>query len=311
MTFSFDCQKNQCPKIPDQASYYLRQLYIYNFTICEGTSKDPQTKDKIFSYVWLENQYKKGSNQIASALYHRLLNTDLTGVHIIKVAADGCGGQNKNKIVIGMLNKFLAQDAPQSVKKVVLIFPVVGHSFIPPDKVFGRMEGKIKKHTTLLTDKEYIEIFKSCATVIRLGQECSMLDWKEAVSATLRELKDWHFRLRPTKRILIIKTKQGNLKLRGETNYNFDSGVGKSINKLGKQLSTLNPKPVKEDVPIKKLKLKDLNTLLAKHFTKEWENNQDLTFFKNLFDQQKALSDPQDNESDIGEIDDTNEELAI
>ncbi|KAG8309885.1 hypothetical protein J6590_074737 [Homalodisca vitripennis] len=145
------------------------------------------------------------------------------------------------------------------------------------------MEGKIKKHTTLLTDKECIEIFKSCATVIHLGQECPMLDWKEAVSATLR----------------------------GETNYNVDSEVGKNINKPGKQLSTLIPKPVKEGVPIKKSKLKDLNTLLTKHFTKEWENNQDLTFFKNLFDQQKALSDPQDNESDIGEIDDTNEELAI
>lgn len=34
---------------------------------------------------------KISSNQIASALYHRLLNRDMSGMHTIKVAADGCG----------------------------------------------------------------------------------------------------------------------------------------------------------------------------------------------------------------------------
>lgn len=34
---SFDCQKNLAlPRVPDQAAYYSRQLYFYNFTICVG-----------------------------------------------------------------------------------------------------------------------------------------------------------------------------------------------------------------------------------------------------------------------------------
>ncbi|KAJ4435199.1 hypothetical protein ANN_23775 [Periplaneta americana] len=59
--------------------------------------KELQGKDKIFAYVWFENEYRKGSNQIASALHHRLMSTDLTHYQLIKLVAGGCGGQNKNE----------------------------------------------------------------------------------------------------------------------------------------------------------------------------------------------------------------------
>lgn len=43
MTISYDFQKNMVmPKVPDQAAYHRRQLYTYNFTIREGTSKTKQ-----------------------------------------------------------------------------------------------------------------------------------------------------------------------------------------------------------------------------------------------------------------------------
>lgn len=39
LTMSFDCEKNlPLPKIPDQATYYSRQLYLYNFTVVVGNS---------------------------------------------------------------------------------------------------------------------------------------------------------------------------------------------------------------------------------------------------------------------------------
>lgn len=47
ITLNFDCQKNlPLPKIPDQATYYERQLYIYNFTVVVGSSVDKLTKEK-------------------------------------------------------------------------------------------------------------------------------------------------------------------------------------------------------------------------------------------------------------------------
>ena len=79
LIFTFDCQKNMVlPKVPDQLAYFSRQLYSYNFTIFQGNSKSPQNKQTVFIYNWLETQFSKGSNQIASAVYHRLCTTDMT-----------------------------------------------------------------------------------------------------------------------------------------------------------------------------------------------------------------------------------------
>lgn len=137
ITLSFDCQKNLVlPKIPDQAAYYSRQFYLNNFTICQGTSKDKQTKDKVFIYHWTESDFKKGSNEIASAVFHRLKNTDLHNVSTVRLFADGCGGQNRNGSMICMLQYWLVNEAPANVKQVCLIFPVPGHSYMPPDRVF-------------------------------------------------------------------------------------------------------------------------------------------------------------------------------
>nr|CAD7201393.1 unnamed protein product [Timema douglasi] len=129
----------------------------------------------------------QGSNQAAPAVYHRLTSTDLSSYHTVKLVADGCGGQNKNKIMIGMLRKFLSQDAPSSAKEIKVIFPVVGHSFIPPDRIFGHIKSEVKKHSTLLTDKDYINIIGSHATIIRLRKDCPVLEWKEAVSLVVKE----------------------------------------------------------------------------------------------------------------------------
>lgn len=86
ITFSFDCQKNLVlPKVPGQSAYYSRQLYVYNFTVCQGTSKSKQLKENTFMYIWLETEHKKGSNKIASFVYHRLKNTNLTNIHTIRL----------------------------------------------------------------------------------------------------------------------------------------------------------------------------------------------------------------------------------
>lgn len=93
VTLSFDCQKN-LPKIPDQETYYRRQLYLYNFTIVRGTSNDSLTKENCCtSYVWTEDVHRKGSNEISSCVYHYLQNIHLSpNIKTIRLFADGCGG---------------------------------------------------------------------------------------------------------------------------------------------------------------------------------------------------------------------------
>lgn len=108
------------------------------------TSKDKQTIDT-FIYTWLENEHKKGSNEIASCVFNRLKTTDLTGILNINLFSDGCGGQHKNQTVLGMLCSWLNSEAPKGIKQIECISPVVCHSYIPPGCVFGRLERKILK----------------------------------------------------------------------------------------------------------------------------------------------------------------------
>lgn len=49
MTFSYNCQKNLVnPKVPDQAAYYSRQIYTYNFTIVQGHNHCHLTTENVF-----------------------------------------------------------------------------------------------------------------------------------------------------------------------------------------------------------------------------------------------------------------------
>ena len=123
ITFSFDCQKNNpLPRIPDQSAYYSRQFYLYNFTIVQGSSKDKLNKNTTYAYTWTENEFGKTANQIASTVYDWLNKTNVSGITIIRLFADGCGGQNKNSIMLSMLSKWLLENV--SVKRIEIIFPV-------------------------------------------------------------------------------------------------------------------------------------------------------------------------------------------
>lgn len=53
ITFSYDCEKNlPLPKSADQIVYYKRQLYLYNFTVVQGSSNARLTSDNVRSYLW-------------------------------------------------------------------------------------------------------------------------------------------------------------------------------------------------------------------------------------------------------------------
>lgn len=211
-----------------------------------------------------------------------------------------------------MLGKLLSQDAPPSIKEVKVIFPVVGHSFIPPDRVFGHIEAEVKKHSTLLTDHSYINIIKLYATVIRFGKECPVFEWKEAVSQVTKEPGAWHFKLKPCKRIILRKTKAGSCIVRGEMNYNVDTGEGKSILKHGKLYSSMLPRVIDIGTILKKEKILDLQTLVTKHFGTSWMENEELFFFKNIFQQQKARNEPLvECNSDFGDTLEEEEGLVV
>lgn len=98
-------------------------------------------------------------------LYHILGTLSFNDVHCIKFYCNGCPAQNKNVSLMGMLMQWL-YSTKTSVKHIHVIYPIVGHSFLPPDRVFGRIKKDVKKKNTIILPSEYrtnsaINLFKT------------------------------------------------------------------------------------------------------------------------------------------------------
>lgn len=301
ITFCFDCEKNLAlPKIPDQSCYYSRQLYLYNFAVTVGCSKDKLDKSNTFCYTWTEDEHKKGSNEIASAIYHRLLNTNFQEKKVVRLVADGCGGQNKNLTVIAACSFWLLQKAPKNIEVVELVFPVTGHSFIPPDRVFGNIEKKIRNYENIVNPEEYKKIIAEHGTVIALGRECVVADFKTAAETVFKSTSSLHFKITECKRFYIRRSmRTNNILVRGEPVYRCDVSAFKSITKKNRSLENFRPAAIpKHSVKVKEEKANDVKKLLDKHFGLQWEQNLDLAYFKKFF-QRGNMSSEVEEETDL------------
>ncbi|GBP33253.1 hypothetical protein EVAR_5207_1 [Eumeta japonica] len=135
------------------------------------------TKEPNF-FIWTEDQAKKGSIEIASALTY-LNSADLSGVEVLRLFADGSGGQNKNSQVVHMSIFWLKSHLLANVAKIVLIFPVRGHSFLPADRVFGRVEKDLRKKSFILNPETYREVFAKYGKVHNLAEHWNLYDFKQ------------------------------------------------------------------------------------------------------------------------------------
>ena len=245
--FSFDCEKNlNLLKLPDQVAYYLRNIYLFNFTIVEGSSKSKLTPTNVFAYCWTENIFPKAANEIASALYHRLKSTDFSSCQIVRLVADGCAGQNKNTIMLAMLSKWMTE-APQNVKQIELVFPVVGHSYIPPDRVFAKIEKEVRLHEEINSPQKYLDIISNFSTVTTLGAtDCEVHDWKTASQEVFKPVSNWHFKFKQCKRFILKRSKTpGNILIQGHLHYKSDDGVSKNVCKPGEKSAMINPEKIR------------------------------------------------------------------
>lgn len=301
-TFSYDCQKNlNLLKVPDQVAYYLRNVYLYNFTIVEGSSKSKLLPQNVFAYCWTENLYPKAANQIASAVYHRLKNSDLSKTETVRLVADGCPGQNKNTIMLGMLSKWLCE-APQNVKKVELVFPVVGHSYIPPDRVFAQIEKEVRKHEVISGPQQYLDIISQFSTVNKLDTDIEVLDWKTASQAVFKPVGSWHFQFKLCKRFILKRSKRpANVLIQGHLHYRTDDGVSKNVNKRNKTTSMINPRKINASNNIMDSKKKDTLTLLASHWGNDWQQNENLSFFVPLLESSNQGEDEENEDREYDE----------
>ncbi|XP_065642642.1 uncharacterized protein LOC136074265 [Hydra vulgaris] len=271
-TLAYDLQQVQSlPRVTLQEAYYSRQLSLYNFGLCDLNNNSNH------SYTWLESQSGRGSNEIASAVFHYLttkLSNSLTfneAVDTIRLVSDGCRGQNKNIIMLGMVQSWLF-NSPQHVTKVELIFLVRGHSFLPCDRLFGRIEKDLKVNTEILEPSGFHDIFfKHCNTVNTVNREWFVKDWKKSCTSTYKTLNGFQ----ELKRIILQKhfTSKRKVYVTIQSEMNYKSDLGKPIQLLKRGKShTFNPLVISGMRPISAPKLKDIHYLLAVLYGPDWKN---------------------------------------
>ena len=152
---------------------------MYNFTICQGLSHDSLTPLNTFIYTWTELEGKKGSSEVVSCVDERLTNTTFPNhIHTVRFFADSYGGRNKNSTMVSMLLYWLTKEAPSHIKRVVLYFPIPGHSFHPPDRVFRNIERQINRKEEIILSDGYFSVFRKFGTILRPGVNVNFHDWK-------------------------------------------------------------------------------------------------------------------------------------
>lgn len=209
-TMCFDIMENLVlPKSPIGQTFYARQLYLYVFGVVHHRGRgETQGKDDIHLFIWLESQNRKDSNMVASALNHYLVSVvgdEVKKHENLRMFSDSCYGQNKNFNVLSMLCAVRKQKFPQL--NIEYTFPVRGHSFLPADRVFGRIEQDIRKHDTILVPSKYVQILSKHGNVLVYGKDWHSYDYKSAAASYCKSQRS--FKISDAKMLRVNSDKVG------------------------------------------------------------------------------------------------------
>lgn len=204
---SFDMQQNQpLPKLRVGEVFYARQIWVYNLTFV--VMENVQNESNTFVYTWTEDQSGRGSNEITSALNHFLISLENKFAeypersYTLKLFSDACSGQNKNTNLMMFLVNYVENS--RIFKAIHHVFPIRGHSYMPPDRVFGRYEKVLRKKETIVEPEEYHTVFGTSATVNVLGKDWLISDYMSTSKKAI--VKKLPFKMRE-QRVLIYNYK--------------------------------------------------------------------------------------------------------
>ena len=170
---TFDMQKTlPLPKLSVGEAFYLCQLWLYN----AGVHMIKHTSELPMFHIWMENEAKRGPNEVCSALLASLnvadVGTDSSNPPP-KLAAwsDSCAGQN-----FKMLCFFQYLIPKGRFREIEHKFPEPGHTYLDSDRDFGKIEVAVKKRENIFTADEYHAIIvgafnKPKASVTRMADK--------------------------------------------------------------------------------------------------------------------------------------------
>lgn len=138
------------PKLTVGPAFYKRKLWTFNLGIHDCGSNVG------YMFLWTEDTAKRGSDEITSCLikYLELVKPKSKALHII---SDNCRGQNKNWTFVALYNSLVQQGC---FNEIFHHFPVVGHTYLPCDRDFGRIESFTRKHPNIYNPDDWEEKIK-------------------------------------------------------------------------------------------------------------------------------------------------------
>ncbi|KAF6212106.1 hypothetical protein GE061_012626 [Apolygus lucorum] len=293
-SFVFDLQQvHPLPKTPIGDAFYRRQISFYSFCCVPVDSRAPTF------YTWNETMGKRGANEIGSALIHHLRSQDLSSFSTISMFSDGCAGQNRNAHVVHVLCHWLKNESRENIQKIQVTFPTRGHSFLPADRAFGRVEKRLKNINVITNNNEYDAIYEEFGSVKKLGEDWVVYDIKH-LEQIYQKIKG----ISQTKRLCIkkIRSRDGTVstKVLCCANYRFDSMTEnfRSIVKKGRSDSLENLPEIHTSLALTEEKKRDVIHLLKTHFGADWRDQPNLTWYANVLENAADPSTEEDEECD-------------
>ena len=108
------------------------------------------------------------------------INLLVKDISKLRLFSDSCFGQNKNIFMMAMLSVIRKITFPGI--SIEYTFPVRGHSFLPADRVFGRIQQSIKKKNTILLPEQYYSILREHGNLYVYGKDWNAFDYKSETS---------------------------------------------------------------------------------------------------------------------------------
>lgn len=144
---SFDMMQNQSiPKLALTNTFYSRLYRLYNLTFFINFSTySEQSPENCKLYTRVEFESVRGPNEVSSLLLHFLekleerIKKKSISITELNLFSDSCSAQNKNQFVVATLLYYI-NCKNTLFDKINHTCPVRGHSYMPPDQIFRRIE---------------------------------------------------------------------------------------------------------------------------------------------------------------------------
>lgn len=189
-----------------------------------------------------------------------------------------------------------------------------GHSFLPADRVFGRVEKRLRKAVTVYTQQSYQELYAEFGNVLVLGKDWQLKNTK-SLSSIFRNLTQ----LKEVKRIILKKhLSNKNVFITPQKFYKVDeNGLASSLLKRGFSIKNtvnfdLQEQSLNHCIP--QAKKDDVDSLLTDLFGSNWRTRLDIPgidWYKKIIDSTEFNIDESNQEQHCECLDDDEYALHI